>query len=1205
MMTWTTSDSGTARRRQIDRGFTLIATLLIVALVAVAVVGFLSVVSSRTATTNINARRAEAQSNALVGVRMAVAQLQEFAGPDQRVTATAEILDRDPATDDIEGVAHPHWTGVWSSTWDDTGAEYIRRNDRRGGLLDRRTDQPMTDPRDKESKVLTWLVSGNEQANAQRQQGTQLPVRPGEAFPEDGDDTVEVVGSGSALQKDAVRVQKVPIPTSTPRRDPQEKGRRPGVGGHYAFWVGDENVKAKVNVRNPHIDQKIDPEHAGDGVYSSLMTAPSARFDPVWQNADIDESLKSAVIGTGDFFALQPDIASRELIQREAFHSTTAYSLGVLSDVRLGGLKRDLTAYFLDKDGVVPPIKMGSKVVSPGLADTDNMVGPQNQDASVAQGISWGRTYHRAAGPRFGRLRQWARLGKDISVRRNESEQRSPKQATVGDKDVDFSYDYTVRYMPDLEDQEDTALKPLLVEGSVYFGMSSSLVNGVPKLRLHIYPRVVMWNPYNVILKPQGYALFLAVLGQQNFTLSLADGSSRQLKYILPNTKEPLVVDDVDPTEGNLCFSIDPIEFGPGECLVFSADHSGAQSYNLGNIGANRLSAKRFPDVQNFYLDECFHGNTTFTAQQIPQTFRYEESFAEDHRMILKETPPKGGIRGQFSVDDMKRFDTVQIVSCSYSAGGRSYAHGKWNNSLAIPISERQTPAPHYKTRDGYRMRWFNETSANMRFWTPERHMETAPVANYNMQGTISLRTPWENLALRKGAGFELFSLYTRDVWDNDAEWSNLSPIPLQGGKWGGNPFGAVQEWAHEKYILFDVPRTETGIQSLAQLQHAKLSEYMWHPSYAIGNSFADPRSPRDQTSPRYDNEFGGWNTKEYLNDDYHGYLFRSMMGEQTENILVYDLSYEVNYSIWDAYFLSTGTAKEKQAFAFDPHSYPLPNARMKMNDFISRENAEAELVDFHRAANRLLVDGAFNVHSTSVDAWKAMLSANRDIRYGGVTHKEATPFPRQLLTEGKPFDPGGDASDSENTWSGYRVLTDEEIDRLAREIVREIKVRAPFVSMADFVNRRLAVDETGQMGPLQAAINRAGLNASFEDFPIDLEPIDSKPELHKMFQENKAPHKAAGAPGYLLQSDLLTPLGPLLTARSDTFLVRAYGDSVAKNGKVVARAWCEAVVQRTPEPLNPDAIGLNPSTDSAPREKDFGRRFKILSTRWLQPDEI
>jgi hypothetical protein len=103
--------------------------------------------------------------------------------------------------------------------------------------------------------------------------------------------------------------------------------------------------------------------------------------------------------------------------------------------------------------------------------------------------------------------------------------------------------------------------------------------------------------------------------------------------------------------------------------------------------------------------------------------------------------------------------------------------------------------------------------------------------------------------------------------------------------------------------------------------------------------------------------------------------------------------------------------------------------------------------------------------------------------------------------------------------------------------------------------------------------------------------------------QTLKPASKAWGAPGWLTQADILQVLGPALTARSDTFVIRAYGDAVDTSGKVRARAWCEAVVQRLPAPLDPDPSGLNPRLAGA--TGDFGRRFVITSFRWVSPNEI
>jgi hypothetical protein len=85
----------------------------------------------------------------------------------------------------------------------------------------------------------------------------------------------------------------------------------------------------------------------------------------------------------------------------------------------------------------------------------------------------------------------------------------------------------------------------------------------------------------------------------------------------------------------------------------------------------------------------------------------------------------------------------------------------------------------------------------------------------------------------------------------------------------------------------------------------------------------------------------------------------------------------------------------------------------------------------------------------------------------------------------------------------------------------------------------------------------------------------------------------------------VLAVLGPVLTARSDTFLVRAYGDSAnPATGGVEGRAWCEAVVQRVPDFVDPTeppeaAAGLSDTNRS------YGRRFRIVRFRWLSAAEV
>ena len=95
------------------------------------------------------------------------------------------------------------------------------------------------------------------------------------------------------------------------------------------------------------------------------------------------------------------------------------------------------------------------------------------------------------------------------------------------------------------------------------------------------------------------------------------------------------------------------------------------------------------------------------------------------------------------------------------------------------------------------------------------------------------------------------------------------------------------------------------------------------------------------------------------------------------------------------------------------------------------------------------------------------------------------------------------------------------------------------------------------------------------------------------------------GLPGWTRQADVLRALAPIMTARDDTFTIRAYGDARDKSGNITARATCEAVVRRTAEYLDPADLPELTGTPTRPINQAFGRRFQLVSFRWLSPAEL
>ncbi len=103
--------------------------------------------------------------------------------------------------------------------------------------------------------------------------------------------------------------------------------------------------------------------------------------------------------------------------------------------------------------------------------------------------------------------------------------------------------------------------------------------------------------------------------------------------------------------------------------------------------------------------------------------------------------------------------------------------------------------------------------------------------------------------------------------------------------------------------------------------------------------------------------------------------------------------------------------------------------------------------------------------------------------------------------------------------------------------------------------------------------------------------------------------HNGFGASGCLFQGDILQAIGPILATRSDTFLIRAYGETES-NAHGAASAVLELVVQRTPEYMNPEMKPherLQDQTASPVKTVNtlLGRRFIVVSARWLDKSEI
>lgn len=377
------------------------------------------------------------------------------------------------------------------------------------------------------------------------------------------------------------------------------------------------------------------------------------------------------------------------------------------------------------------------------------------------------------------------------------------------------------------------------------------------------------------------------------------------------------------------------------------------------------------------------------------------------------------------------------------------------------------------------------------------------------------------------------------------------------------------------RFVLYDMPDSTYKVPSLAFLQHCSFDPTFNSPSHLIGNSRAQVR----------------------LIDKASVYLSAGPSGTIRYSPAI-DYSYLMNEALWDSYFLST---------IRNNGTYDLLNPSYKALNTSIDESMSTITSPFDEMAAHVVNKNALNVNSLSVDAWKSLLSMANNTKYNPQTGSSGSalqnPFLRSFTT----------IEDSSNTldayWNGYRQLSDQEIEDLAKEIVVQIKGRGPFLSISDFVNRRIEDSTYGDAGAIHQAIANTTINQKVAAMGEIAAELLNKFRIFLDVLEDR--HLMEGINGWVTQADVLQKIGNSLTARGDTFKIHAYGETTKLNGDKTT-AQCELVVQRMPEYVDDsNSADESPRTFSHASEeyadnpnfseinKTFGRRYQIISFQW------
>ncbi|PXA03572.1 hypothetical protein DDZ13_11365 [Coraliomargarita sinensis] len=1303
-------------RDQNRQGFALIASIAIMAVLVLIAVTLYSLSSVATRSADVAKARTEAQANAKAALMLAIGELQASMGPDQRISANAAILDTNSETNDMDGVNHPHWLGVWDS-WiaGDLADAPVNSNypspesahQTIGSPTDAALQAGMNpDYSRKEDHFREWLVSLNTTARKNFTSASILPLS-GDAKPGSTSTAVRLVGNGSlgpnATNQDYVSASLI---------DVEAIGQ--ANSGRYAWWIGDESQKATVlaDSYGPASGmteaELIHRSHAPDTMGNQQIPG----FQTI---TDLNELDKVTTGKTLDLVDRSPQPGANDpTLSQLNFHTATLNNFGVLADVREGGLKRDLNTLLerqidLNDDGnefmLYDFNREGETVLEERVPLQDLSAYYQlyrdNEDFST--------------GDRGGIKYTSSQLNGNIQT----------EVPDYGSSDQAYLREFTALYR-----------NPVPVKVQFVLGVGASLITDperayandwlgdgrelreedIYKLSLGVKPVISLWNPNNVPLVMDTDAAQRMQVGFPPFYIQWKKYRASGGEHITKNTNLNYAITNesthsdararaLDPFIIKVRFArTEPIVFEPGEIKTFTVDIPTGNW--LENDGEATYGDNPTYDAQEFFPDGFYITAKTAPPDGSVDVVKLEGSdnylgfrmvFAEGDKITVAAYPEDpnpdhnrdfsglvaranevhgGGLQFYLKNDDAdNRHRNYQFLSRFGQDGNGALEQttNVFNSNMilsgfpggaAIPFESVTNATP------GTDIASFTAAQAakGLLVFTmmPGCELNNSQTGGFSAGRRITTRPFLHGsiLSAPRIADNSPAGLYEYG-WEWQVEKINDTEEVLQSdgnsrGYYGGSynfGFGTthvVQQYlpvlppisiaslssAHlGGYSLANNAVVESSIDNAPDISDFRVTTATGqgglapHTQQATGNSYAHPNIQANEAFTTYTREM---NTDVPLSDQIITYV---------------DHSYLANKALWDDYFFSSITPQftdvqlqdasaNKSAFDvaedFLFNAEQLPNRRItpyiENLDGGQFTNLASQYEDFtdgfaDKIASHLLVNGPFNVNSTSEDAWQILLTSLRDKSIAYLNETTGNPSTDSVNGE-TPVGPGmlpnrqiqasgsitSDPAVPLDQWRSWRSLSDSEISQLASALVRQVKERGPFLSLSEFINRRLDTSnrDLSVKGAMQAAIddNSVSINATFRspERSLDAEADDLEADgFIPQFPEALDGPIAYGSTPYIDQADILRHLGSVLTPRGDTFVIRTYGDKLNARGEVVARVWCEAVVQRTPDyiDLSSDENHVGQERLTSETNRKFGRKFNIVSFRWLDEDEV